>query len=212
MTQQRHCLYRFFDTDGELLYVGITMNPAARWPKHSKQKPWWCEVETISLETFGSRSEVLDAEREAIKTEHPRHNIVHAARIARPTAPPAWINWVCDECDGLIHNGDGALAVRHHEIDAHYEALAAWQARGDGLSVAHLMEYPSPAPWHVQHDACVEPDSSMYELAVEDVRTPAQLLAFTAHLMAKSWLEATNWDHLIYQVCSQLPSSTKGGG
>jgi hypothetical protein len=38
MADQAHKLYRFFDADGVLLYVGITMNPGARWDCHSKRQ------------------------------------------------------------------------------------------------------------------------------------------------------------------------------
>lgn len=208
----QHCLYRFFDSDGDLLYVGITMNPAARWPKHSSGKHWWTEVETITLETFASREAVLAAEREAIKTEQPRYNITHAEKIAPPTPAPERLSWRCEECGNFVGDGRGVLAIRHDEVAMYYEAEEGWRAEaGPFPSVAHLMEHPPAARWHAQHDACFEPDSSMYEIAVEDVRTPAQLLAFTAHLMGKTWLEATDWDRLILEACNRLPASEKGG-
>lgn len=218
MTQrrpQRHCLYRFFDAEGELLYVGITMNPAARWPKHSYQKPWWCEVESITLETFDSRADVLAAEREAIKTEHPRHNIVHVEKPEPPpTAPPEEIDWEC-ECGDLVADGEGALLVLHYQYDEYREALESWEARrpssGRALSVSYLMEHPGTVPWRVLHDDCTDPDAPLYEIGVENLRTPAQLLAYTAHLMTKSWLECTDWDYLLLRVCRRLPATTKGG-
>lgn len=38
----QYCLYRFYDRAGVLLYVGITMNPVARWRqhRHSLQSPY----------------------------------------------------------------------------------------------------------------------------------------------------------------------------
>lgn len=72
-----HALYRFFDKDDRLLYVGITLNPGARWKQHSKDKPWWHEVARVTVEHFPDRETVLEAERAAIITERPLHNVVH---------------------------------------------------------------------------------------------------------------------------------------
>ena len=74
-----HALYRFYGTDGELLYVGITMNPAARWESHRKQKPWWAEVVGMTVERCVDREAALLAEREAIIRERPAYNVVHSA-------------------------------------------------------------------------------------------------------------------------------------
>lgn len=73
----RHALYRFYDADGQLLYVGITADPGSRWRKHAHDKPWWHDVANITIETHPTRADVLEAERAAILTEKPRHNIVH---------------------------------------------------------------------------------------------------------------------------------------
>lgn len=78
MDDVTHALYRFFDSDRQLLYVGLTVDPGARWSSHCKEKPWWHEVDTVKVETFPTRDLVIKAEREAIETEHPRYNIVHA--------------------------------------------------------------------------------------------------------------------------------------
>jgi predicted GIY-YIG superfamily endonuclease len=76
-----HVLYRVYDAQGALLYIGITMNPGSRFAQHSEDKPWWTDVADIRVEHYGSREEVLAAERDAIKSEHPRFNVVH--NIAR---------------------------------------------------------------------------------------------------------------------------------
>jgi hypothetical protein len=73
---QDHALYRFFDDDGNLLYVGITLDPGRRWRKH-RGRPWWRFVADITVEQYTSRSAVLRAERRAIITEHPALNVLH---------------------------------------------------------------------------------------------------------------------------------------
>lgn len=82
-----HALYRFLDRDGGLLYVGITADPGVRWKTHSKDKPWWSEVATCTVEHFSTRDAVLAAERTAIATECPRYNVVHNGK--RPIPAPA---------------------------------------------------------------------------------------------------------------------------
>lgn len=72
-----HVLYRFFAANGELLYIGLTLNPGTRWKKHAKEKPWWTEVVGITLEHFPSREAVEAAEVAAIRAERPVYNITH---------------------------------------------------------------------------------------------------------------------------------------
>lgn len=72
-----HALYRFYDRSDVLLYVGITVDPGARFKKHGGDKEWWTEVDRIGIEHYATRTEALEAERKAIKEEQPLHNVVH---------------------------------------------------------------------------------------------------------------------------------------
>lgn len=83
-----HALYRFFGSEGELLYVGISLHPFARMSQHRGDKSWWGEVASTTIERFPSRPAVLEAEREAIKSERPRYNIVHAGASRKSTPKP----------------------------------------------------------------------------------------------------------------------------
>lgn len=91
--EKPHALYRFFDPEGVLLYVGITNNPARRFAQHGAARDWWYEVDTIRMERFPDRESVLLAEREAIQAERPRYNVVHANGAApeqpSPTQAPS---------------------------------------------------------------------------------------------------------------------------
>lgn len=69
-----HTLYRLFDSEDNLLYVGVTFMLGNRLYEHSK-KHWWPDVARRELVMFENRREALEAEREAIRTEDPRHNI-----------------------------------------------------------------------------------------------------------------------------------------
>lgn len=71
-------LYRFFDKDGKLLYVGITERFGQRWGDHAKQKHWWPEVAKAEAEWHETREAAASAEIAAIKAEEPRYNVVHS--------------------------------------------------------------------------------------------------------------------------------------
>jgi hypothetical protein len=86
-TARSHALYRFYDAGGALLYVGITLDPGARWRAHRDDKPWWHQVATISLEVHPTRDAVLAAERAAIVAEKPQHNVVHNRGPRLPIDP-----------------------------------------------------------------------------------------------------------------------------
>lgn len=84
-----HVLYRFFSATGQLLYVGITMNPPQRFKNHRDSKDWWGEVSGITVENYTSRDELAQAERRAIQVEHPMYNIVHTKGTKpRPVPEP----------------------------------------------------------------------------------------------------------------------------
>lgn len=86
-----HTLYRFFDTAGSLLYVGRTISPARRWREHEKNSPWFTAVAKVTRQVFATAAEVDQAERRAIATERPIHNIAlnpHASTVAAPILLP----------------------------------------------------------------------------------------------------------------------------
>jgi predicted GIY-YIG superfamily endonuclease len=71
-------LYRIFNAENELLYVGATTNPGARYNEHSKMQPWWDQAAMIKLEHLSSHEELAIAEVEAIKSEKPKYNVTNA--------------------------------------------------------------------------------------------------------------------------------------
>lgn len=80
-------LYRHFDRDGRLLYVGISRDPEKRWAQHRTQS-WWVmanRVGRVSIEWFADERQARTAERAAIRLENPAHNRLRPKRAA--TAP-----------------------------------------------------------------------------------------------------------------------------
>lgn len=81
-------VYRLFDKDGTLLYVGITCKPPRRFSQHKTQKPWWPDVIRKDVEWMESWGDAARAEEDAIRQEIPLWN------ISRPL-----------HCAPLVHRG-----------------------------------------------------------------------------------------------------------
>lgn len=75
---QQTCLYRHFDGDGRLLYVGVSLSAAARLSRHSVDSGWFRLVALVTLEWHPNRSMALAAERAAIRSERPEYNVLGA--------------------------------------------------------------------------------------------------------------------------------------
>lgn len=72
-------LYRFYDAAGQLLYVGISVDFPHRAASHRRRQCWWRDRARTTLQFFPSRATAEEAERLAIRAEHPRYNVVHNA-------------------------------------------------------------------------------------------------------------------------------------
>ena len=70
-------LYRHYDSDKKLLYVGISLSAAARLAQHRDAAHWFDDIATVTIETFPNREAALAAERKAIINEKPVCNIHH---------------------------------------------------------------------------------------------------------------------------------------
>lgn len=75
-------VYRAFDADEHLLYVGVTGGRASRrMRQHARDAVWWDSAITIKLEHFETREDALRAEARAIATEVPLHNVIGFAGV-----------------------------------------------------------------------------------------------------------------------------------
>lgn len=134
-----HVLYRFYSQPGELLYVGITNNPPSRFVQHRTQKDWWTEVSRIDLQSFSTRDDLAAAEREAIKSEHPRYNVTHnrnGALSQRDTRPTTGLS---DTQDSSI----GCLIGKYFHTTTlcakHGGRVAQWQGQIVGTPTSDLL-------------------------------------------------------------------------
>ena len=83
MERKLQYLYRHFDKDGALLYIGISGNPRGRLKNHTAASSWFHRVKKVEIETYEDRDIVKRAEIEAIQREKPLFNC-QGARRAKP--------------------------------------------------------------------------------------------------------------------------------
>ena len=74
-TRRRCCLYRHFDADGLLLYVGISQNPERRTFQHVRDgRPWVKYAVRVDGVWYDNTAAAEQAEAMAILNEHPVFN------------------------------------------------------------------------------------------------------------------------------------------
>lgn len=78
-------VYRLFDCDGALLYVGCSDHPDVRLKTH-KRKPWGTSISRMTKRWYQKREIALMNERNVIVTEKPKFNKVYskATVISKP--------------------------------------------------------------------------------------------------------------------------------
>jgi len=73
---ERTAVYRLYDANDVLLYVGMTRHPDARCGHHATHKRWWPEVCRREVQWHTNRAAALRAEAAAIRDEGPCYNAV----------------------------------------------------------------------------------------------------------------------------------------
>ena len=96
---------------------------------------------------------------------------------------------LCGRCGRRVDCGDGWIHVDPAEA-------ARAQREESGVTVC----------WQVHHRRCdPDPYDGGYWIDVENITSWAGLAHWTAHLMAKRWLEATDWDELLREAAGEIP-------
>jgi predicted DNA-binding transcriptional regulator AlpA len=78
-------LYRHYDRDGVLLYVGISASTFTRVKQHKSESHWFRRITAITIEHFETMSQAAESERLAIKSEKPLYNKTHVKRDGKPS-------------------------------------------------------------------------------------------------------------------------------
>ena len=88
---ERIAVYKPYDAENALLYVGISKEFGRRWREHASTKRWWPEARRMTVDWYDDEAEAVQAEVAAINAEHPRHNVAKTNahyRSRRNTRPP----------------------------------------------------------------------------------------------------------------------------
>jgi predicted GIY-YIG superfamily endonuclease len=67
-------LYRHFDANGVLLYIGVSLSFINRLQQHEDSSFWANQIRVVKAELFSNRRAAIEAETEAIREERPKHN------------------------------------------------------------------------------------------------------------------------------------------
>jgi len=125
---------------------------------------------------------------------------------ARVLAGPG-LDVICGACRKPIGDGEGNLWVDLSAVNAAEQAQAEWERRYKAdetlvtVTAAQLSELPDEVPWRSHHIDCdPQPGANAYAIPATELRTWAELLDWTAHLMEKPWLGLTDWDGLLRAV------------
>jgi hypothetical protein len=115
------------------------------------------------------------------------------------------VAWDCAVCGSPIDDNDGYLWVSVCDAIRALEAEQEWKQRhGSVVSIAELLELPDHVPWVAVHRGCdTRPEETGYWIDVERLRSPWDLLRWSAHLSEKNWLRATNWPDVISRVADR---------
>lgn len=111
------------------------------------------------------------------------------------------MNLTCETChQPITDKAPGYVTINHDDANKAEHAVAEWEKQNPGPAITGdaLLDYPDPAHWQSLHEACdPEPDSSSYTITSHRIDDWPKLVAWTAHLMGKTWLEHTDWDELL---------------
>ncbi|WP_158717223.1 hypothetical protein [Streptomyces sp. NRRL F-4474] len=114
---------------------------------------------------------------------------------------------VCDACEAPIADGQGCIWIDYGKIMKQQEAVRTWEAETKAaappgtrtvVSYGDILSYPDAVRWCAHHAACdPDIDANAYSIEVHRLRTWADLTHWTAHLMGKPWLPATDWKKVL---------------
>lgn len=113
-----HYLYRCYDADDRLLYIGCSNGPLARVESHRESAWWGDRIARVRFTVFPDREYALSKEREAIYLERPICNV--RSRWHKDDPREDWtledyrtyMTAVVRSANGIEGTGTGALVRR----------------------------------------------------------------------------------------------------
>lgn len=120
---------------------------------------------------------------------------------------PLIYEWICEVCKLPIADRQGGFEVPGETVKGSRPKVN----RDEGVwSIDELIEVAQEEAkwgWHAYHwnGSCVPADTEGYAIAIETLRTPEDLLTWTADLMAKNWFPdtLTSWSEILRRAIDQ---------
>ena len=132
-------LYRLFSDEGELLYVGISVNAKRRIYQHKCTADWAHLICKHTIEDFAIREDAISAEEAAIKAEKPAYNIKFSGRGSRPPAPAK--SRVLDYPKVNVEEMMREVAEMAHMIQTYDPSIEGEEEKAMARLVAEMAEY-----------------------------------------------------------------------
>lgn len=140
-------VYRAYNADGELLYVGCTLHPIVRLNRHINGARWKDEVVVFEIDRFDTREEARFVEKMAIIEEAPIYNIALNTTREVPVLPGAERDTQPRMCPGCGEKNrdrviDSRVAQNHLRRRRACEVCGArWTTREVAVIDAGEMDY-----------------------------------------------------------------------
>ncbi len=158
-------LYRYYDAEDSLLYVGITNNQHKRFKQHH-DKPWMAEIARATFEHYQTRHEAEEAEVLAITKELPKYNVTyHPTNSLRsskftikfvPSLHLVQMLGMSKNSDDSIHLGwskEVKSWMEPHEcFDLPWDLHMAWHLYNYEMAISYTNTMPYRA--HVDCETC----------------------------------------------------------
>ena len=129
-------VYKAFDRQDRLLYVGVTSDLDARFAAHRSTSQWWPYMSRHSLiGPFENRADALAAERDLIKSERPLYNVQGLSLVATELPVPELTGLHAAERLTGIRSGFLLRAVQQGKVaeDLNAGSLLEWLCSLPGL-------------------------------------------------------------------------------
>jgi len=128
-------IYRYFDRDDILLYVGSTRAGLARNQHHSIHQFWWPLVSRQEVEHFPTQAEARERERALISELRPAFNQRHNPGPSERVDPE-----LLDAARSYL------IACEHHIPSRALDQFAIWLAQYLELRIFEALEEYAPRP------------------------------------------------------------------
>jgi hypothetical protein len=120
LAERETAVYRLFDINKTLLYVGISWDPDIRMKDHEANSPWWPDVKHMAAAWYRNRENAMAHASWPIATESPLHNTrqpdpnrydpskLEGEIVRLPGLP---LEWLAKHFAFALHNSDIAKAL-----------------------------------------------------------------------------------------------------